>query len=184
MTTSPKIAALSDEEIVRRFRQTTDPTLFNELVRRYHPRIQRACYQWLKDQEAAKDVSQEVLLRVFTRIETYRHEAPFAGWLRTIVHNRCMDHQRANKTQLHQELSEYIAERLGEELDTDELEVPLEELLEKGLEKVSGEEKLLRLLKYREGWSYQEIRETLNLTEGAAKMKIVRAKAKLQKFLE
>ena len=122
-------------------------------------------------------------MRVFTRMATYRHEAPFAGWLRTIVHHRCMDHRRANKTRLHQE-SGYIAERLGEELDTDELEVPLEELLEKGLEKVSGEEKLLRLLKYREGWSYQEIRETLNLTEGAATMKIVRAKANLQKFLE
>ena len=159
MTTPKQFATLSDEEIVRRFQQTTDPRLFTELVQRHHTFIQKACYQHLKDREAVKDVSQEVLLRVYTKIDTYRHEAPFSAWLQTIIRNRCVDHLRENKKLMHQEISQQIAETLQEELDTDSLEKPLEEYLTTWLEKVSGQEKILLQLKYGEGLSYQEIQQ-------------------------
>lgn len=184
MSTHKEIATLSDEALARHFQQTTDSVLYTKLVTRHQAHIQKSCYRWLKNREDAQDVSQEVLLRVYTQIGTYRHEAPFSAWLRTIIRNRCVDHLRRDKKRMHQEISQKITENLAEELNTDGLETPLEEKLAGWLERFSGQEKTLLVLKYCGNWSYREIQQALGLTEGAAKIKLSRTKAKLQKLLE
>ena len=50
------------------------------------------CYRYLKDEEVARDVSQEVLIRVFLKIGNFEHRSSFTTWLHTIIHNRCVDH--------------------------------------------------------------------------------------------
>ena len=152
-------------------------------MQRYEKRVIHQCKQYLKDEETAKDVSQEVFIRLLTKIGSFRQEAAFATWLHTIVHNRCTDHLRKDKKALHQEISREIVEILEEELDTDNVEKPTTEILEELLEKIRGEEKLL-LLKYREGWSVKEITQSLNISASAVKMRLDRTKAKVEKLLE
>jgi RNA polymerase sigma factor (sigma-70 family) len=175
---------LTDEEIAVRLKENFDATLFTILVHRYEKSIIRQCKEYLKDEETAKDVSQEVFIRLLTKIGSFRQEAAFATWLRTIIHNRCTDHLRKDKKALHKEISGEIAATLEAELDTDDIEKPTTEILEELLEKIKGEEKLLLMLKYREGWTVKEIQHALQISESAVKMRLERTKAKIDHFLE
>ncbi len=65
----------SDEQLAAQFKENQDPRLFTELVNRYHPHIMQQCQPYVKDQEVSKDISQEVLIRVMTKIDSYQQEA-------------------------------------------------------------------------------------------------------------
>ena len=177
-----KLQELSDENVLHLFKQQQHPSAFSELVSRHRPYIVRRCYGYLKDEEDAQDVTQEVLIRLLTKSETYRSDAPFMPWLNTIIRNRCIDHLNQDKEALHQEISRKIEETIEEAYDTDEVDKPTVEILEELLEQVGGEEKLLLLLKYRQGWSVQDIQRSLDLNENTVKSKLKRSREKLRKL--
>ncbi len=178
------LADHSDEELVRSCQAAMHPAHFNELVRRYRPRIVRWCYVYLHDADEAQDVTQEVFIRLLTRLPTYRHEVPFVAWLQTIVRNRCLDHLRQDKHALHQELSEHIAAPWEEELDTEAVLVSTEALVYQLLNRLRGEDKYLLLLYYREDYSTKELAEALLLSEAAVRKRLQRARDRMQVLLK
>ena len=177
-------ATLSDEELLEEFKQNNDPKSFAELVRRHEVKIVERCYQRLKNREDAQDVSQEVFLRLLTKSHTFRAGLPFEPWLNTIINNRCRDHVKQDKAELHEEISNKIVDTLEEEIDTEEVDRPTVEILQKLLEQVSGEAKLILLLKYEQGWSIKTIQESLGLEESAVKQRLKRSRDKLRKLLD
>ena len=68
--------------------------VFEELVRRYDRRVLRLALRIVRSEEEARDVYQEVFLRVFRTIGRFRHECRFETWLFRIVTNVCLDHLR------------------------------------------------------------------------------------------
>ena len=174
---------LTDEELFDRFKQDRSPDSFAELFRRHEPHVTDRCYRHLRDRDDAKDVSQEVFLRVFTKSHTYQVHLPFKPWLNRIIHNRCIDHVKQDKTELHQEISRKIADTIEEEIDIESVSRPTTEILEELLEQVSGRNKLILTLKYKQHWSIKEIAYTLNLDENTVKSYLKRAREELQKLL-
>jgi len=100
------------------------------------------------------------------------------------VRNRCINHKKKNNKHFHQEISRSLIEKFEDKIDTDTLNKPTIEILEELLEKISGEGKLILLLKYKEGWSIETIQKSLNLSESAVKMRLSRIKGKLNVLLE
>ena len=180
--TTVELKNLSDERVLHQFKQHQDHSAFSVLVERHRRYIVKRCYAHLRDEDDAEDVAQEVLIRLFTRAETYDSSAPFMPWLNTIIRNRCVDHINGDKRDLHQEISQKIEEMVEEAYDTDEVEKPTVEILEELLEQVGGDEKLLIWLKYRQGWTTQEIQQALSLKENTVKSKLKRSREKLQKL--
>ncbi|MGB3589068.1 MAG: RNA polymerase sigma factor [Tunicatimonas sp.] len=123
-------------------------------------------------------------MRVFTKSHTYQTHLPFKPWLHKIISNRCTDHIKQDKTNLHQEISSKIADTIEEEIDTESVIRPTTEILEDLLEKVSGRSKLILTLKYKQHWSIREIAQTLNLNENTVKSHLKRTREELQKLLE
>lgn len=177
------ITTCSDEELLRQFQQKQDPHLFSELIRRYTPYILNKCHQQLKNKEDALDVSQEVLLRLLTKAHTYQTHLPFRPWLHQIIHNRCVDHLQQNKKRLHQEISDKIVNLIEDVEDTEAVVRPTTEILEELLERISGEDKLLLVLKYQQRWSVQDIQRVLPLNENTIKSRLKRNREKLQQML-
>ena len=174
---------LSDEAIVYQLKAQTNPALIAELVERHQAYVIRKCHRYVKDYEAAQDLSQEVLLRVVTMIHTFEGRSTFSTWLHTIIKRRCMDHLRENKKKMHQELSEQIIETLAEEWDDDESEKLTTAQLEAWMEEISGEDKWLLTLKYQQGLSVKEIQKIVNLSEAVINTRIHRAKMKLRRMM-
>ncbi len=177
---------LDDETIIARFRRNNseedNPKLLAELVRRFQEDVAKECYRYLKDRDEAQDVSQEVWIRVITKLPQYDHTKPFRPWLFTIVKNRCFDHLQQNKDLLHQELSLKIIDSLQEEMETEVGMTPTIELLEELMEKISGQGKLVLLLKHYRGWSNKEIQKSLELSEGTVKMRLSRSREKIRQL--
>ncbi len=174
---------LDDETTIARFRQDSEqdnPRLLAELVRRFQSEVVKECYRYVKNQEEAQDVSQEVWIRVITKLPQYDNTQPFRPWLFTIVKNRCIDHLRQNKQQLHQELSLKISDSLQEEMEAEEDIAPTVELLEALMEKISGQGKLVLLLKYYQGWTIKEIQHSLGVSKSTVKMRLARSREKIQ----
>jgi RNA polymerase sigma-70 factor (ECF subfamily) len=94
---------LSDEEVVLAYREGREPhareAAAEELFRRHHSRVARWCYRFTRDRETALDLAQEILLRAYRNIDSYRGECRFSTWLYVIARNSCMTalHKRASE---------------------------------------------------------------------------------------
>ena len=100
---SRDIGAHSDEALVFLLLSAVDqPTvddLFNELFRRYQVRVTRWVYRVTRDQESVADLVQEVFLRAFRRLSTYRGNSRFSTWLYAITRNHCLNSLKKRRTE-------------------------------------------------------------------------------------
>lgn len=172
---------ISDEALIELLRQSENPRYFSILSDRYEKYIFIQCKSYVKNIEIAQDLCQEVLIRVYGKLNNFHGEAKFKTWLYAIIHNICIDYMRKHKRNVHAILTEKMAEEVPEMIDGAE-NIPKEltiSLMESLLEQISPEEKLILLLKYKERHSIKDIMLTLHLSESAVKMRLKRARGKL-----
>src|SRR6476660_10588371 len=89
---------LSDEELVAIYRENGGANWETqaredaaaELFLRHQARITRWCCRFTHDRESASDLAQEILLRAFRNLDSYRGECRFSTWLYVIARNLCM----------------------------------------------------------------------------------------------
>ena len=77
--------------------QHGDTDAFGPLVRKYHPRIYTHIHVRVRDPEVAKDLTQEVWLKAYRGIKSFRADAAFSSWLYRIAENVCIDFFRQQK---------------------------------------------------------------------------------------
>lgn len=116
-TTTERLEALSDDELVARVRAGAQTEggreALNTLLERYQEKIYLWCFRRLRDRDRALDATQDVLLSIARSLEGYRGDAPFSAWAFVVTRNRCIRSGKANA-------------RLGYE------ELPLERLVDEG----------------------------------------------------
>uniref|UniRef100_UPI004056847F RNA polymerase sigma factor n=1 Tax=Roseivirga sp. TaxID=1964215 RepID=UPI004056847F len=101
----------------------------------------------------------------------------------TVIHNTCVDYLRKEKNKSHKVISEKLQEEMADLVDEDVVNFEsLEMALIQLLEEITPEEKLILLLKYKEKHSIKEIETTLGISESAVKMRLSRAKEKINKL--
>src|SRR5215469_9629231 len=86
--------AVSDEELVGRYRAASGgrkEDFLNQLFERHHTRVAAWCYRMTGDVDAATDFAQEVFLKAFQNLESFRGQSKFTTWLYSIARNHCMD---------------------------------------------------------------------------------------------
>jgi RNA polymerase sigma-70 factor (ECF subfamily) len=92
---SRNIDTHSDEALVFLLRSAVDrqtvDDLFGELFRRYQPRVTQWCHRIIREPTCVPDLVQEVFLRAFRRLCTYRGNSRFSTWLFVITRNHCLN---------------------------------------------------------------------------------------------
>jgi len=84
---------LSDEDLIAIYRENWGRAREDaaaELFLRHQTRITRWCYRFTHDRESASDLAQEILLRAFRNLDSYRGECRFSTWLYVIARNLCL----------------------------------------------------------------------------------------------
>ena len=83
----------SDEALFEEWRKRTDAdrdALIDELFGRHYERVARWCLRFAGDREQAADLAQDVFLKAYRHLDSFRGASRFSTWLYTIVRNECM----------------------------------------------------------------------------------------------
>jgi RNA polymerase sigma-70 factor (ECF subfamily) len=176
--------------------QRGDQEAFCLLARGYERRIFALAFHFTRDRHDAEDLSQEVWLKAYRAIGTYRGESTFYTWLRQIAVNTLLNRRRGLASMWNAEKKAF---RLGELISLDQLGLAVEEPAhhaEDGLhqkmmvDRVMGalsdltpKQRMIFLLKHREGMTYEEISQACGTSAGTIKKALFRTVSKLRERL-
>jgi RNA polymerase sigma-70 factor (ECF subfamily) len=90
-------SSLSDEELLMGYREASEASLFQELVRRYERELYSYLRRYLGDAEMAEDAFQAAFLQVHLKCDQYEPGRAFRPWLYTIATNQAIDAQRRSR---------------------------------------------------------------------------------------
>ncbi len=178
---------MSDADIIRLYLKTHNTTLFDILYRRYAGKVYSKCISILKDDTLAQDAMQDIFTKIYLNLSKFGEKSQFSTWVYSIAYNYCIDFLRRKKRERDLFADETHAQNAGELADDDSNESILEieaTKLEKILADLSADDRIILLMKYQDDMSIKEIAEQLDKTESAIKMKIKRAKEKVQRIYD
>lgn len=94
----------TDEELIERCQAADGPAagepFLNVLFQRHHARVASWCYHITGDTNSAVDLAQEVFIKAFQGVQSFRRGSKFTTWLYSIARNHCMDELRSRKRQI------------------------------------------------------------------------------------
>lgn len=184
----------SESDLVRRA-QAGDAEAFCMLARAYERRLFVLALHYCRDCHDAEDLSQEVWLKAFRALKSFRGESSFYTWLRHITINTFLNHRRGQgqfdraieleewELSRNEETRGHVslppANNLAENIEQDIL---IERVLGV-LAELTPQQRLIFLLKHHEGMTYEEISAALGCSTGTTKKALFRAVRKLREHL-
>jgi RNA polymerase sigma-70 factor, ECF subfamily len=118
------VTALSDEQLIETWLGVTDQTaaddLFTEVFRRYEQRVRAWCERFTGDRELAFDLAQEVFLKAYRHLASFRCESRFSTWLFAVTQNHCRNSRARQRPAF--EIDEAMADQLPDESALDAYE--------------------------------------------------------------
>src|SRR3954453_2303193 len=90
-----KVQDEGDLELVDRY-LAGDSSTFDEVMRRYERQIYFKCYQFVRNEDDARDLTQEVFIKAFENLYAFRGESTLKTWLFRIAINHCINHASRN----------------------------------------------------------------------------------------
>jgi RNA polymerase sigma factor (sigma-70 family) len=167
-----------------------DQAAARDLVEHLHPLVIRIVRSHLPRRVAEEDLSQEIFLKMFTRLEQYQRAVPFTHWVSRIAVTTCIDHLRAQKRRPEfrwADLSEQEAEVLDVvTADTSEASpdhaVAAHELVHRLLDQLKPDDRLVVQMLDLEQKSISEISAITGWNPSLVKVRAFRARRKLQKL--
>ncbi len=172
---------LSDEELIEGILLDNNTLLFEVLYDRYSSLVYNKCYGFAINEDEAKDLTQDVFLKLFVKLASFKGTAKFSTWLYAFTYNHCVNYVTRNTAKkIEKQAVDYheIEDVSDVEDESGLIEMKVDNLKE-ALELISPNEKMILLLKYQDNLSIKEIESVLGIGESAVKMRIKRAKDKL-----
>ena len=174
---TPKLAEQSDETLAAEAaREGSDGPAFVELLNRYRERVWRVCFRLLGHADDAQDAAQEVFVRLFTQRTRFQGHSKYSTWVHGIAVRTCLMSRRSRgRRRRHEAVAAKSELPVGEPREPG-LSLDLREMLDS----LDEEDRALVILKYCENYSYEELAEIFGLSAAACKMRVSRAKEKIQ----
>ncbi|MGD0870713.1 MAG: sigma-70 family RNA polymerase sigma factor [Bryobacteraceae bacterium] len=168
-----------------------EETAWEDLVRLHTRRIYGLCYRFTGSGSEAQDLTQEVFLRVYRTLKTFRSvEGSFATWLARVTRNLLIDHYRRTRQE---RVTDSIEEQLPMMEETggaaavrpDQAYAGREagEILQATLQRLSPDLREAVILRDLQEMEYREIASVLQIPEGTVKSRINRGRAELTRLL-
>lgn len=170
---------LSEEQLLTGC-QRNDRTAQQQLYACYSGKMYALCCRYVKNKMEAEDVLVTAFTKVFDKIDQFKSEGSFEGWIRRIVVNEALTWIRKNRSLF----LETDLEKADFEPDYDKLSDHLEaEDLLRMIQALPTGYQLVFNLYAIDGYSHKEIAEQLNISENTSKSQLSRARVYLQKLL-
>jgi RNA polymerase sigma-70 factor (ECF subfamily) len=187
---SPELGAGEELRLIQ-IAQRGDRDAFDRLVRLYDQQVLRLVMKVVQSPEEAKDLYQDVFLKVYRSLGRFRFESRFSTWLYRIVMNVCFDHLRRQKA--HEEVQAPVGDEEQAEyfqsvpddkpVGNPERSLHASEIrtrIQKALERLGPRERLVFELRHFQGMKLRAIGELCGTSEETAKNSLFRATRKLR----
>lgn len=162
-------------------REGSDGLAFQELVERFRKRVWQICYRLLGNEHDAHDAAQEVFVRMFFHRAKFEGRSKFSTWVHGIAVRVCLTMRRGRGRRQRHELpaGEGVLESHSNAAPGVEHQGMAMDLY-RMLDSVDEEDRAMIILKYAEGYTFDELAAIFDMTPSACKMRISRARDKLQ----
>lgn len=174
----------SDEDIVEKV-LAGRTEFFAVLVQRYERPVYNLMFRYAGDVEEAADLTQDVFLAAFRRLDTFRFGNSLFSWLYAIAVNRARDWLRKNNRN-RRSLHEYAHESWQEDDDRQNVFEAREDCsrVRRALDRLPLETREILILRYRHERTVAEVAGIFDISLSAAKMRLKRGLTALHKLLE
>ncbi|MBT8381546.1 MAG: RNA polymerase sigma factor, partial [Ignavibacteria bacterium] len=166
-----------------------------QLVQLYDRSVLSIAMRFVNDVDEAKDIYQEVFIRVFKGLKNFEFRSEFSTWIFRVTTNVCLTHKSNKKEQMRvsiyddstSENDDFSFKEIMDEGISPEEETSfknLGELIDEAVDNLSERQKITFILKHYEGYKIREIAEMLNCKEGTVKKYLFDAIKNLKKKLK
>ena len=179
----------SDAEIVRAVREG-DADRFGELVRRHQARLFALARRYLRREEDVADLVQEVLIKAFSRLDSWRGDAPFEHWLMRLATRACLDALRSRRrrpedllSDLSAEESDWLDRHAAAPGDGDHRADAARSLVRRVFEQLSPANRMVLTLLELEDRPVKEIAAITGWSQTLVKVRAFRARAEMKRIV-
>lgn len=166
--------SVNDKNLIGKIVLNNDHKAFGCLIDKYQSEVRGILYRMTNgDKALTDDLSQDVFIRVYKHLKSFKATAKLSTWIYKISINVFYDYRKTLKHQKEVTLEEHISEMEVIENRID---------INKALQILNDKEKIALILHYEKGFSHSEIKKIMNLPIGTVKTNILRGKAKLKKY--
>jgi RNA polymerase sigma-70 factor (ECF subfamily) len=171
---------LTDDHLVIRRAIDGDERAMRLLWQQHAPRVDAVVRRLVGDPDLAADVAQEVWIQIFRALPTYRGDSQFSTWAHRIAVNRTLNALRRERrlAKLETDIEEDSAS-----VEPDGERALLAASIEDATRRLAPGARAVFVLHDVEGYTHEEIAESLGITAGGSKSQLFKARAKLRRLL-
>jgi RNA polymerase sigma-70 factor (ECF subfamily) len=187
----PAAAGSGDERAMVRQAQKGDKAAFEILVHRHQHRVFAVARGILKRQEDVEDVAQQVFVKAYFSLKRFDQRAAFSTWLYKITVNECWDLLRKRKARplvyesdfSEEQSRQYTAtEREATKGPNTDDRMAMRQQLETLLSQLDKRDRAMLILKEVEGFSVEEIADSMGLNANTVKVRLFRARKRIVEY--
>ena len=176
------------DELLLRRAQSGDPEAFGQLMEPLEQLVWRVCWHYTGNREAAEDCGQEAMIRIWRNLANYRGECALESWVYRIAANCCMDwlrKKKRDKSVSMEPMQEQGFDPADPSPGTEEQVVAKDERqrLREAIARLPDDQREALILTQLEKIPYEEVAQSLGISEGTVKSRVNRAKARLKEIL-
>jgi RNA polymerase sigma-70 factor, ECF subfamily len=186
------VLTIEDKDLILQAQRGND-IAFEQLVHRYDKQVFSIAANYVRSAEEAKDIYQEVFIRVYKGLPKFELRSEFSTWLFRIVTNVCLTH-RARK-RIHASIDENMDEegeyhtysktlQSEDYADDDLMNSEIRSQVQSALENLSPKQRVVFTLKHFHGYKLKEIAVMMECTEGTVKKYLFTAVERMRKKLK
>lgn len=183
--TERDLSAAADDVLVSLV-QRGDQRAFRHLVQRHHERVRHLLFAIFRDEHLVEDLAQEVFIKAYEALPSFRFESSFYTWLYRIAINKGRDEMRRRKLRRFfslQQLDDGARAELEARLAEKPADLDAPDLVALGLRTLPDHQREVVIMKDLQGFSYEEIAEILHIEVGTVKSRLSRARTALKQAL-
>lgn len=182
---------IQEQEFIKELKAGSERA-FSRLINENQTKVYRIALSIVKNHSDAEDIAQEVFIRIYTSISSFKGNSSLATWIYKITYNRSLDFLKKNNKKMKTtktlddpedaELLTLAGEKFIPEKEFEDKQ--MKEDIHTALQKLPEDQRQLIELKDIHGFSYEEIMEITGLKDGTMKSRLNRARTSLRKMLQ
>jgi len=172
-----------------------DEAAFAEIVRRYSPRVFSFASRFFRQRSLVEEAAQEVFLKAFLQLKNYEGRGSLEGWLTRITTTTCLNLLRNARNKLELTVSDLNDSEInwldsravfaaGEKQSSDEERATAADLVNRVLDTLPPDDRLVLILMETEGASIKEVAEMTGWSESKVKVQAFRARRRMRESVE